>query len=120
MLLVTTTKFGFVEKVCFAWFTAILGSEKAFVYLTPLENQFIVNKIEVSLRILRFPNKGNIKITITMFREETTSALLLEYWNLEMLEILEYGPRGGGNWRAQRNTFGARREPTTNVTHIWH
>lgn len=55
-----------------------------------MENQFIVNEIEVSLRSLRFPIKGNIKITITMFRAEATSAFaarILEFGDVENIGI---------------------------------
>ena len=59
-----------------------------------------------------------------IFREEATSALAgfhagplsWSNWNLDMLLFF----CGGGKPETQRKTIGARREPTTNSTLIWH
>jgi len=58
-----------------------------------------------------------------LFREEVTSALADSHagplswsnWNLEMLFFVE-----GRDRRTRRKTLGARQEPATNSSHIWH
>jgi len=60
---------------------------------------------------------------MTIFREEATSALggfhagplSWSNWNLECWFLWSEE-----NQRTWRKTLGARREPTTNSTHIWH